>query len=397
MPEPQRYGVDHRAASWVAEVQDFLAEHVTAELLDEIWELGEEGRGPHVHRFQRAVIERGWFGLSWPTEFGGMARSAVEQLLLIEQLELAGVPSRIALPVAVTSIGPTILRFGTEDNKRTWLPSVINGDVEFALGYSEPDAGSDLASLRTKAVLDGDEWVINGQKTWNTGGHASTHEWLAVRTDPNALPHKGISLIVVPTDAPGVDIRPLWTWGDFRTNEVFFTDVRVPSTNLIGSVNEGWRYIMAALDFERVNNGTFVYGVRKALEQLARWTRQAFVDGQVLAEKPSVRRDLAQLDRDVHIAELLCLRTAQLIDAGEVPTAQASMSKVLASEVQARLADVGTEMQGLAGQLDRRDPNAPLRGLMESLYRQAPAMRFVGGTNELQRTLIATRGLGVSR
>ena len=188
----------------------------------------------------------------------------MHQHLLMSEFEYAGVPGP---DLTVTSIAPMIMRHGTEQNKQEFLPGIARGEIVFALGYSEPNAGTDLASLRTRAVRDGDEWVINGSKIWNSGAQRSTHEWLCVRTDPDAPRHRGISVIVVPVDSPGVEIRPLYAWSGYRTNETFFNDVRVPVTNLIGEVNAGWTYITGALDLERgalTNAGD----LRRALDDL---------------------------------------------------------------------------------------------------------------------------------
>ena len=379
---------------WQEEVREFLREAVTPELVDELWEQGGESRGPALEAFQNRVIAQGWFGLNWPKEYGGLDKSAIEQLILIEEFEAYGVPS---LPITVTSLGPTIIRFGTEENKQTWIPKIVSGEVDMALGYSEPDSGTDLASLQTRAVLDGDEWVINGQKIWNSGAHLTNHEWLAVRTDPDAPKHKGISVIIVPIDSPGIEYQPLWTWGDFRTNQIFFDNVRVPKENLIGEVNRGWYYIASALDLERVAIGAFIAGVRRLFGDFVETLKSTVVDGEVLANRPDVRRTVAQLDRDLEIARLFGVQTSSMIEAGLVPNREASMQKFYGTELQTQVANLSTRIQGLYGQLDRRDPYAPLRGEMEWMYRRAPFTRFGGGTNEVQRNIVAQRGLGLPR
>lgn len=382
---------------WRDEVRDFLRENMTDGLKAEL-EAGElslsVNQKPAITAFRDKVVGKGWFGLNWPKEYGGLEKSATEQLILMEEFDRAGAPN---LSLTLTSLGPTIIRFGTEENKRTWLPKIIRGEVELALGYSEPEAGTDLANLQTRAVLDGDEWVINGQKIWNSGGHVSTHEWLAVRTDPNAPKHKGISVIIVPIDTPGVEVTPLWTWGDVRTNQTFFTDVRVPKENLIGEVNRGWYYIAAALDFERVAIGAFHGQMMRCFEALVSYCKRTVVDGRVLARQPEVRVKLAMLERDLELSRLLGYRTAAMIDAGLVPNREASQQKIFTTELQTRLGDVGTQIQQLHGQLDRTDPHSPVGGALEHLYRMAPFLRFGGGTNEIQRNIVAQRGLGLPR
>ena len=382
---------------WRDEVRDFLRESMTDELRQELGggELSlSVNQGPATMAFRDKVVSKGWFGLNWPKEYGGLEKTAMEQLIMMEEFDRVGAPN---LSLTLTSLGPTIIRFGTDENKRTWLPRIISGDVELALGYSEPDSGTDLASLQTRAVLDGDEWVINGQKIWNSGGHICTHEWLAVRTDPDAPKHKGISVIIVPIDSPGIEVHPLWTWGDVRTNQTFFTDVRVPKENLIGEMNRGWYYIAAALDFERVAIGSFHGAMLKAFDSLVSYCKQTSIDGEMLVNRPEIRSKLAAMARDLELAQLFGYRTAAMIDAGLVPNREASQQKVFTTELQTKFADLGTALEGLLGQLDRSDPHAPIAGVMEHLYRKAPFLRFGGGTNEIQRNIIAQRGLGLPR
>jgi len=382
---------------WREEVRDFLRENMTPELEAELGE-GELGLGvngtPAVMGFRQKVIERGWFGLNWPKEYGGLAKSSIEQLIMMEEFDLVGAPN---LSLTVTSLGPTIIRFGTEENKQTWIPKIISGEVELALGYSEPDSGTDLASLQTRAVLDGDEWVVNGQKIWNSAAHVCTHEWLAVRTDPEAPKHKGISVVIVPIASAGIEVQPLWTWGDVRTNQTFFDGVRVPQSNLIGEANRGWYYIAAALDFERAAIGAFRGQMARVFSQLVEYTKRTVVDGEVLANRSAVRAALTEIERDLEIARLLGYRTAALIDAGVVPNKEASMQKVFTTELQTKIASLGMTIQQLSGQLDKHDPASPFEGEIEWMYRKAPFLRFGGGTNEIQRNIVAQRGLGLPR
>ena len=383
-------------AKWREEVREFLRDAMTPALHEEILERGgiEGSDGPEGTEFRRKIVERGWLGVNWPKEYGGLEKSAVEQLILLTEFSRVGAPS---LSLTITSLAPTIMRFGTDDNKAAWIPRIASGEVEMALGYSEPDSGTDLASLQTKAVLDGDEWVINGQKIWNSHAHVCTHEWLAVRTDPDAPKHKGISVIVVPIDSPGIEYQPIWTWGDVRTNQTFFTDVRVPKENLIGEANRGWYYIASALDLERVAIGSFTGGLVRLLEDFVGYAKRTVVDGRPLASRSEVRQQIAALERDLEIASLFSMQTATMIDAGLVPNKEASMQKFYGTELQTRMADVGMRIQGLSGQLDKRDPLAPIEGEFERGYRKAPPGRFGGGTNEVQRNIVAQRGLGLPR
>lgn len=380
-----------RQAEWRDEVRQFLADNVTDELRDELWRIHPDEKAPGLTAFRRKIGERGWFGVSWPVEFGGLGLTAMEQQIMLDEFEREGVQ---AFDLTTTSVAPVIMRFGTEKNKQDWLPGIAAGEITCALGYSEPDAGTDLASLRTKAVLDGDEWVINGVKIWNSRAHRVTHEWLCVRTDPAAPKHAGISVIIVPVDAPGVEVRPLITWADNRTNQTFFTDVRVPRDNLIGQPNEGWSYITSALYLERGAVASAAR-LRVAFEVLVAHCRVPDAEGRRLADQPWVRHRLAELDADLEVARLLNLETASIIDQGDVPTVIASVTKVFHSELRAKLADWGMQLLGMGGQLDWHDELAPVRGALERLYREAPMVRFGGGTNEVLRDTIAQRGYGL--
>jgi alkylation response protein AidB-like acyl-CoA dehydrogenase len=288
------------------------------------------------------------------------------------------------------------MRYGTQVNRDTWLPLIKRGAVSMALGYSEPEAGTDLASLKTTAVLDGDEWVINGEKIWNSEAHIATHEWLAVRTAKTARKHDGISLIIVPTDAPGIEIFPIAVWPQ-RTNRTVFTDVRVPRENLVGKPNEGWTYLGGALDFERATIGGYVGSLARLLDGLVAYARGNVVDGTRLADIPHVRTALAELALDIELAWLMGLEVATAIDAGGKFTLPATAQKVFTSELRTKVADVGMELLGMTGQLSMHQDGAPLKGFLEWSYRWAPVQRFGGGTNEVMRDIIAQRGLGLPR
>jgi alkylation response protein AidB-like acyl-CoA dehydrogenase len=388
-----RYELTPEQEAWRQEVRAFLRTAVTPALEEEMRLAGNEGQGPLARAFQRELGRRGWWGIGWPTAFGGLGKAAVDQYIFIEEMEAAGAPG---MQLSVTSVAPTIMRIGSDAQKRHWLPRIMRGEVEFALGYSESQAGTDLASLQTRAVLDGDEWVINGQKMWNTGAHTATHNWLAVRTEPDAPKHKGISLMIVPMDAPGITVQPLWTWPGLRTNAVFLDNVRVPRDNLVGERGMGFFYVMMALDFERIQIGS-VGLVRRLFDLLVVFVRSARRDGRPLGTIPWVRHGLAELAAEIEVGRMLGLLNAWLIDQGTVPTKEGSMAKVFVSELAARVASVGMDILGLAGQLAPGDPAAPVHGRLQWLYRTAPLLRFGGGTNEIQRIIIAQRGLGLPR
>jgi alkylation response protein AidB-like acyl-CoA dehydrogenase len=382
------FELDAAQTAWLAEVRAFLAETVTPALRSELSEHGQEVPNGEVAAFRRKIGARGWFGLNWPAEYGGLGLGAVYQHLLMREFEYWGVPGP---DLTVTSVAPMIMRHGTEQNKREFLPPIARGELICAVGYSEPEAGTDLASLRTQAVRDGDEWVITGSKIWNSVANRATHEWLCVRTDPDAPRHRGISVIMVPTDLPGIQIRPLYAWSGYRTNEAFFDEVRVPVGNVIGELNRGWTYITGALDLERgalTNAGD----LRRALDEL---TELAGRDGSTLLQTPGLRRRLAQAEADVEAAELMGYQAASLLESGVIPTVEVSVEKIFTSELRQRIADLAIDVLGPDGLLAYRSPGAPMDGKFERLYRISPLMRFGGGTNEVLRDVIAQRGHGM--
>jgi alkylation response protein AidB-like acyl-CoA dehydrogenase len=331
--------------------------------------------------------------VAWPEEFGGLGKNAVEQFIFIEEMEAAGAPG---MRLSVTSVAPTILRAGTKAQQDRWLPKILSGEIEFAVAYSEPQAGTDLAALTTHAELDGDEWVINGQKMWNTGAHTATHNWVAVRTEPEAPKHRGISMIIVPMDLPGIEVQPIWTMSNIRTNAVFFDNVRVPRDHLIGERGQGFYYAMMALNFERIAIGS-VGMLRRLCEELKVFVRRTKRDGTPLGRIAWVRRAMADLEMRIEVGRQIGLLNAWLIDQGQVPVKESAMTKVVTTELNTHFASTGLEIMGLAGQLAPTDPAAPLHGRLQWLYTVAPMQRFGGGTNEVQRMLIATMGLGLPR
>ena len=377
--------------AWLAEVRRFLQDNVTPALRAEMAQHGLEFQGGELSAFRRKIGQRGWFGLNWPQEYGGLGLTAMHQHLLMSEFEYWGVPGP---DLTVTSVAPMIMRHGTEQNKKEFLPPIARGEIVCAVGYSEPNAGTDLASLRTRAIRDDDEWVITGSKIWNSGAQRSTHEWLCVRTDPDAPHHRGISVIMVPIDLPGVEIHPLYAWSGYRTNETFFREVRVPVANLIGEVNMGWTYITGALDLERgalTNAGD----LRRALDDLVALAARPLRDGSVPARDPVFRRRLAQAEADVEVAMLMGYEAASLLDCGRIPTVEVSVEKIFTSELRQRIADLAIDLLGPDGLMAHPSAGAPLDGFFERLYRVSPLMRFGGGTNEMLRDVIAQRGHGM--
>ena len=388
-----RYDFTPEQVAWRDEVRAFVGEHLTPALLDELREAGNEGKGALAQEFVLKLRDRGWWGIAWPKQYGGLGRTAIDQWIFIDEMESAGAPM---LPLTVTSVAPTIMRVGSEEQRREWLPRITAAEIDFAVAYSEPEAGTDMAALRTRAALDGDEWVINGQKMWNTMAHMATHNWVAVRTEPEAPKHKGISMMIVPMDAPGVTVQAIYVWPGLRTNALFFDNVRVPRDHLIGQRGMGFYYAAMALNFERIAIGS-VGMVRRYFQELVRVVRELRVDGEPLAQRSWVRERLARLALDIEAARMIGLEAAWLLEQGGVPAAQSSMAKVFVSELAQRVADAGSEILGLDGQLHPEEPHAILHGRMQWLYRTAPLLAFGGGTNEVQRNIIAMLGYGLPR
>ena len=378
---------------WRDEVRDFLRQNVTPELKEEKRNSDPVTNGPLAKAFLEKVEKKGWVGVGWPEEYGGMGETMIKQFIFMEEFRSAKAP---AMGMTLTSLAPTIMQVGSEKMKKEWIPKIVSGEVELALGYSEPDAGSDLANLKTKAEIDGDEFVINGQKIWNSEGHVATHEFLACRTDPDAAKHKGISIILVPIDHPGVTVTPIHTWGDMRTNQVFFDNVRVPRDNLVGNLNEGWNYAMMALNLERFDIGS-IADVRSLLVELVEFLKETTIDGEVLSKNILVRQHVAQLYAELELCKWLCYAAASIIDEKQFPIKEMLMGKIMGSELKAKVGDIGTQLMDLYGQLRQHSKWVPLNGDLERLYRVAPFYRFGGGTNEILRDIVAQKGLQLPR
>ena len=376
-------------AAFRAALREFIREWRTPELLREYAE-SYGAPGPRIRAFHRALDERGWMRMCWPEEVGGSGRSMLFHYVFVEEMEYWGMPYG---NLTFTSVAPTLAAFGSEEQKREYLPGIYRGELRFALGYSEPNAGTDLASLRTRAVRVGDEWVVNGQKIWTSLADVATHIWLAVRTDPDAPKHAGISVLIVPTGSPGLSVRPLHTMYGGHTNETFYDDVRVPARNLVGEVNRGWPIIMHALNHERV--GLAATGaLARLFDDLVAHLRQARPEK--LAD-PVVRRRLAELWLRLREHRVLALQNACLIAKGRTPIAEASMAKISATELRTEIANVAMELLGRPGGLSAASGAcAPLGGRAEWTFRLSPIFRFGGGTNEVMRDIVAAAGLGLS-
>jgi alkylation response protein AidB-like acyl-CoA dehydrogenase len=372
-------------------VCDFLKREVTPELITESNETGRCYGGPESRKFMKKFAAPGWLAPNWPEEYGGLHSSEMLNYIIREELAYSGAP---IVYVGAHMAGPTILRFGNEEIKKEFLPPIARGEIEFALGYTEPQAGSDLSVLNLRAEDKEDHFVLNGQKTFNTSCHLAEYHWLAVRTDLDLPKHKGISMMVVDLKSPGITIRPLITMAGFRTNEVYYDNVIVPRKNLLGEKNQGFYYSMAALDFERMAPpGVF----RRVFDQVVDYAKTTVVNGRSLSRDPLIRQKLAQMAIELEVAGLLYFQLAYMLDQGKIPSYQSSMEKTFVTELGQRIANVGMEVLGLFGQLKRGSKRAPQDGTIEHYYRWTIVDTIYGGTSEIQRNIMATRGLGLPR
>jgi alkylation response protein AidB-like acyl-CoA dehydrogenase len=343
--------------------------------------------------FKNKLAEKGWLTISWPKEYGGKQYSYMEQAIYEDLIMYYKAPG---MGIATGIAGPSILHFGTEENKKDWIPPIARGEINLWLGYSEPDAGSDLAAMRTTAIEDGDDYIINGQKIWSSAAHLSDYAWLAAKTDPDAKPHKGMSMFIVDNKSPGVTIRPLINiLGSHSFNEVFFDNVRVPKRNLIGQKNMGFYYLMLALDFERLMVGIGAFA--KMLEELIAYVKTAQRDGRPLSENVQVRQQIAYLATRLEVAYKFFWRTADMLDKGQQPSVEASALKLICTELSRKMADMSMEIMGPYGQLTGPSPWTPIRGMIPKGYLDCISATVGAGSSEIQRNIVAQRGLGLPR
>ena len=380
-----------------AEVRGFLQEH-----------LGQDGGGStgvaaapgfdddfaRAHDFNSKLADRGWIAPAWPTQYGGLGASIYEQMVFSEEFGYYGAPDTGTRGFGVGMIGPTLIIHGSDEQKARYLPGITSGEDVWCQGYSEPGAGSDLASLQTRAVRDGDDYVINGSKIWTSGGHHANQMFTLVRTDPDAPKHKGISFLIIDDlkNTAGVTIRPLINMADHHHfNEVFFDDVRVPAGNRVGEEHRGWYVGMTLLDYERSGIGTTA-AQRRTLELLA-----ADLRDRDAATRERRRTQLADLVVANNVAKYLGYRIGHLQAAGRVPNYEASVVKIFQSELGQRIFNWGVNYLGLGGQLRPGDPRAPHGGAFPEGHLLAVPTSIYSGTNEIQRNIIAQRGLGLPR
>jgi hypothetical protein len=361
-----------------------------------IWEETEESWAL-AREFQRKLGRKGWLAPAYPREYGGLELSHMKRLILSEELSYSRAPLSIEVEITLNWVGPSILLFGSENQKTEYLTRMARGDVIFCLGYSEPNAGSDLASLQTRAVEVGDEYVINGQKTWCSYGHLADYCWLAARTDPDASRHEGISIFIADMKTPGITVRPLINILDKHSfNEVFFDDVHIPKENLVGQKNKGWYQLVMALDFERSSIG-YAASNQRIIEELIKYVKETTRNGKPLANDPLIRNELAQLVVENEVARMMAYRIAWMFSKGLHPSHESSMSMVFVSEVMRRTANAGMRILGHYGELDRDSKWAVMNARIMRMCLSSLSIGVGGGSNEIQRNIIAMRGLGLPR
>ena len=388
------YREDQTIVDFRNEVQTFISDN-----LPDDWGTGSGGEGYEqetmklTRSFQSEMAKRRWLTMAWPEEHGGLEAPHSQQMIMAEEMAYHRAPGG-GSNMGVQWVGPSLMLYGTDDQKEEHLAGIADAETWWCTLYSEPGSGSDLASLQTRAVKDGDDYVINGQKIWTSGAHVSDWGWLAARTDPDAPKHKGITMFMMRMDTPGVTVRPLINMADGHGfNEVFFEDVRIPQTNVVGEENRGWYHLAVALDFERSGIGAFAGG-RRTIEEITDFARE---NKHLTDERPNARYELAERAIEVEIGTMMAYRIAYMQEHGVVANHEASMSKLFGSELGQRIAKTGMDLLGLRGNVWSDGPYAALQGRLSRSYVSAVSGTIAAGTSEIQRNIIATRGLGLPR
>lgn len=358
----------------------------------------DESRDDHWalnQQIKKGLADRGWFVMSWPIEYGGADSSSMMNTIFAEEMAYRRAPGHDRFGTRM--LGPTLMRFGSDSQRTEHLGAIARGEVQWCQGYSEPNSGSDLASLQTRAVLDGDNFIVNGAKIWTSLAHRADMMFMLVRTDPDAAPHKGISLLLVDMKTPGIQVLPIINMAGVHSfNQVVFDDVRVPQANLVGDLNDGWRVGMTVLNFER-SGIDYAAWARAALEELVDYVKNDDSLVSTVKTGPEVRGKLASLNTEIEAARLLCYDVAWRQGQGEVPSAEASISKVAGTEIYAKVLDYGTELLGMYGALEPGSEQAELQGNFLKMRLFATSGPILAGTNEIQKNIIAQRGLNLPR
>jgi alkylation response protein AidB-like acyl-CoA dehydrogenase len=385
------------------EVQRFIADNVDGPVREEISNTDEMSQGPLVRDLRKKVAAKGWVGISWPKEYGGQDGSRIDQYIVEEEF------SRIGVGVGGAGSGaPAILAAGTEEQKKTLLPGLISGEITLALGFTEPQAGADLASLQCRAVRDGDEFVINGQKMYTSSAHYASHIYLMARTDPDAPKHRGISIFIFPMDTPGITVRPLWTiqndppapigttYGQRRTNETFFEDVRVPATCMLGEENQGWYVGAMGLNLDRVGASRYLISVRRD-EDIINWAKENDLGGHDVGQDPAIRDRLAELWIEAQVCRLMTMRSMSLMERGANFTYEGAAEKVWAPEHGVRTTETISQILGPYAQLMSSSEENIEGGLFAHNMLGAFQSGINHGSVQVMRDQMARRGLGLPR
>ncbi|MGK2964524.1 MAG: acyl-CoA dehydrogenase family protein [Tepidiformaceae bacterium] len=386
-----KFAFNPEVESFRQEVRDFIAKELPAE--GDRPEHGTPGfsdqERAYTLGFQKKLSEKGWLAMAWPKEYGGGGADHMRQLVYNEEMAYANAPH---FSMGIAWVGPSIMLFGTDEQKKEFIPRIAEAEDWWCTLYSEPGSGSDLASLQTRAVRDGDDFIINGQKIWTSGGHMADWGWLAARTDPEAPKHKGISLFLLDMKTPGVTVRPLVNMAlQHSFNEVFFEDVRIPASRMVGEENRGWYHLAVALDFERSSVGAGA-SARKTLDRLVAVAHER---PELVELRPGIRHELADRAVESNVAQMLSYRVATMQAKGLVPNHEASASKLFGADLAQRVSNTAMHLLGMSGQLRL----ASHRQIMDEAteYLSNVSASIAGGTNEVQRSILATRGLGLPR
>jgi alkylation response protein AidB-like acyl-CoA dehydrogenase len=374
------------------ELRDYYSNLLTPEVEAELSQ--SHGIGPTVRRITKQMASDGWLGIGWPKQYGGQGRSAIEQFIFFDESMRSGAPVPM---LTINTVGPTIMNFGTDEQKAFFLPKILAGEIHFCIGYSEPQAGTDLAALQTRGVVDGEELVINGTKIFTSLAGDADYCWLAVRTDPDASKHKGISMVIVPMNTPGVRVVPMQLIGDHNINYTFWEDVRVPLANVVGGLNNGWSLITNQLNHERVTLCSPGI-IERALGDVRKWAQDTkLADGRRVIDQEWVRIALARVHAKLEFLRLINWKVAWNGTQGRLDVADASSIKVFGTEFYMEALRTLSEVVGQSGYLRRGSPAEVLHGRLEAYTRGLVILTFGGGTNEIQRDLIAIFGLGMPR
>ena len=373
------------------DVRDWIRKEVPAD-----WEGGgfEEEDPGEAQSIRRKLARKGWLTMAWPKQYGGMEAPHYQQMVFNEEMPYPRVPAQ---DNSVTMLGPILMLEGTEEQKQEFLPRIARAELRWGQGYSEPGAGSDLASLQTTAVADGDDFIINGTKIWTSGAHNAQWLFMLARTNQDAEKHRGISFLLVDMKSPGLSVRPIINMaGIHGFNQIFFDNVRTPKKYLVGELNRGWYVGARLLDFERSGVGRSASG-KRTLDEMVQFAKETNWDGKPLGKKPEVRNRLSDMAVEVEVSRMISYRIGYLQSKGEVFNKEASVGKVFGSEMQQRLYRTGMSMMGLYGTLSKGSKWAPLRGRIQRGFLTSFSSTIAAGTSEIQRNVIANRGLGLPR